>query len=130
MALDLKGMEREILDAVLAGGKLGSFESNHSGRWQSLYDKYPSAKEQEQVKVLIDDLVEKRYLSHLPGATPGDGNKIYIRGITPDGLQRLKELKAPRWTWFKSNWFPTLVAGITAIAAVGSIVVDATCNRG
>ena len=51
-------------------------------------------------------------------------------GITPKGAKRFRELQAPLWTWFKENWFPAIVAGITASIGVGSIVVDATCNRG
>ena len=130
MALDLKQMERDILEEVRDRVKMGSFRGRDPGRWQTLYDKYPSEEEQGQVRVLIDHLVEKRYLSHFPGASLGDGADLYIRGITTDGMQRLRELQSPGWTWLKRNGFAVAIAMITAGAALGSIIVDATCNRG
>ena len=133
MALDLKKMERDILEVVRDIGDIGFRNSSHSPASKVLIEKYIDKDDpwqsNQQLTVLVDYLVEKRYLFPVH-STDGKVSSGYARGITPKGAKRLRELQVPRWTWFKSNWFPTLVAAITAIAAVGSIIVDATCNRG
>lgn len=53
-----------------------------------------------------------------------------IAGLTPKGYKRLKELKHEWKTWLRRNGFAVAIATITALAAIGSIIVDATCNRG
>ena len=130
MPLDLKRMERDILEAAHNPGNIAVLTARATPASRALFKKYSSIEEGEQLLAVFQYLVEQRYL--MPGIDwdTGSENKYFARGLTPKGAKRLRELQAPKWTWFKSNWFPTLVAGITAIAAVGSIVVDATCNRG
>ena len=130
MALDLKQMERDILEAAYTLGRIGSITNPETPASEFLYKRYPSEEAFQQVVVLVRHLLEERFLFPAYIVTKSQFSNSSVSGITPKGLKRLRELKAPRWTWFKTNWFPTLVAAITAIAAVGSIVVDATCNRG
>ena len=130
MALDLRQMERDILEAVHTRGKLGLLAGTDWPATQFLIDKYRSDEEQQQVVVLMKYLLEKRYVFPFFDGKTGEELTDYVRGLTPKGAKRLRELQAPRWTWFKTNWFPAIVAGITGSIGVGSIVVDATCNRG
>ena len=40
--------------------------------------------------------------------------------ITPYGREYWEKLNAPRWYWFRRNWFAALVAGATIVAASAS----------
>ena len=130
MALDLKQMERDILETVRARGEISGYYCSISPTSQFLLDKYPPGEGENERLVLIDYLVEERFLFPIVDPSSHEAISGFTRGITPKGLTRLRELQAPRWHWFKGNWFPVIVAAITAGIGVGSIIVDVTCNRG
>ena len=48
----------------------------------------------------------------------------YLR-VTAYGREYYGKLTAPRWYWFKQNWFAAIVALATIAASVGGIVVNA-----
>ena len=129
MSFNLKQMECDILEiTTIRDGSWSIYQPDRAAS-KFLLNKYASEGGRDQLSVVIQYLLEERYL--IPGLDHSErDSKDIVRGLTPKGYKRLRELQAPKWTWFKSNWFPTSVAAITAIAAVGSIVVDATCNRG
>ena len=130
MALDLRQMERDILEAVHTRGKLGLLAGTDWPATQFLIDKYRSDEEQQQVVVLMKYLLEKRYAFPFFDGKTGKELTDYVRGLTPKGFRRLRELQAPRRVWFEDNWFPVVVAAITAMIGVGSIVVNLIVNRG
>ena len=130
MALDLKQMERDILETVCAQGEISGYYSSISPTSQFLLDKYPPGEGENERLVLIDYLVEERFLFPIVDPSSHEAISGFTRGITPKGLTRLRELQAPRWHWFKGNWFPVIVAAITAGIGVGSIVIDLIVNRG
>ena len=37
--------------------------------------------------------------------------------LTAHGREHWDQLNAPRWYWFRQNWFPASVAGATIVAA-------------
>ena len=129
MSFDLKQMERDILETVHTLGRIGVFNSSISPAAESLKDKYRSDEEQQQVTVLIKYLLEKRYLFPFFGKT-GKELTDNVRGLTPKGFRRLRELQAPRRVWFEENWFPVVVAGIAALIGTVSIVVNLIVNLG
>ena len=132
MALDLRQMEQDILEVVRDIGDIGFRDSSHSPASKVLIEKYIDKDDpwqsNQQLTVLVDYLVEERYLFPVFNQK-GEVSGSYARGITPKGLKRLRELQAPRRTWFKENWFPVIVAGITTMIGIGSIVVDLIVNR-
>ena len=130
MAFDLKQMERDILETAHTLGRIGYFNGSLSPATESLKDKYRSDEEQQQVTVLMKYLLEKRYLFPFFDGKTGKELTDYVRGLTPKGFRRLRELQAPRRVWFEDNWFPVVVAAITAMIGVGSIVVNLIVNRG
>ena len=131
MPPDLKQMERDILEAVLTLGEIGYWDNAHTAASKALIKKYleedESGEIDRQMLALIDFLVEKRFLvpvEFVDGKLAGG----YARGITPKGYRRLRELQAPKWTWFKGNWFPVIVAGITAVIGLGAIATELYLN--
>ena len=79
---------------------------------------------QQQLTAVLNYLLEERYLYpyfDISGKELRDG---YARGLTPKGIKRLRELKHPALTWAGANWFPVVVALITASIGVASIVVN------
>ena len=64
-----------------------------------------------------------RYLEDI-GAFEKVGSGSYR--VTAQGRDHWEKLTAPRWHWFRRNWFPALVAGATilfsSVAAVANIV--------
>ena len=118
-------MERDILEAVYDFGEIRP-ETPAS---QTLADKYPSDAGYNslriQVTVMLNYLVEERFL--FPYVASPSGEELrdgYARGITPKGLDRLQRLRHPVRTWIGENWFPVVVAGITATVGIASIVVN------
>ena len=131
---DLRRMERDILQVVRDIGDLRPRYQSISPAMEFLIEKYidqnDSWHSNQQLTVLIDYLVEKRFLFPVY-TTKGEVSSGFARGITPKGLTRLRELQTPRWWhWVKGNWFPVIVAVITAGVGIASIIVDVTCNRG
>ena len=51
-------------------------------------------------------------------------SKETLYGITPTGVHRLQELQHPVRTWCQRNWFPLVVAVITAVVSIAGIVTD------
>ena len=90
-------------------------------------EKYGSSDAYEQLVAVIDYLVEKRYLFPYFDKVRKE-LRGQAAGLTPEGLKRLQELRHPRWTWVRENWFPLAVAGITAIIGILSVGVDLYLN--
>ena len=117
-------MERDILEAVFEFGVIrhGTCAS------QILANKYPHEAGDNspltQVTVMLDYLVEERFLFPLFTSSGEELRSGFARGITPKGLDRLQRLRHPVRTWIGENWFPVVVAGITATIGIVSIVVD------
>ena len=130
MTFDVKKMELDILEAVHKRGNIGFIHKPDTPAAKFLQKKYPSFEATRQLHAVIEFLIEERYLLHFHAPNKEGGASGAVRGLTPKGFKRLRELQAPRWAWFKENWFPVVVASITASIGVGSIIVDVTCNRG
>ena len=108
-------MERDILEAVY---QLGGRENFDPSKSNSLINKYGNTSSiQKQLQVVINHLVEERLLFPDTSRT-GTGGKSYASGITPKGYRRLQDLKNPKLTWFKANWFAAVVALIAAASLV------------
>ena len=61
------------------------------------------------------------YLQDL-GVLEATGGRLRV---TAYGREYYEKLTAPRWHWFKQNWFATIVAMATIAASVGGIVFNA-----
>lgn len=121
-------MEQDILEAAY---NLGSIYGESSAL-KALLAKYPAQETgrsrdlnspEQQLTVVINYLLEERYL--YPFFT-SDGEEVRhgrARGITPKGIERLHRLQHPTATWLKNNWFPVVVATITACIGILSIVL-------
>ena len=68
----------------------------------------------ESSKIVAQDL--ERWEMYYVGYSP--------MCLTVEGTQYLKELKHPRWEWFKRNWFAVVVATITSLATVTATVFN------
>ena len=44
--------------------------------------------------------------------------------LTAYGRDYWEKLNAPRWYWFRRNWFPATVAAIASVSSIGGIVVN------
>ena len=123
-------MERDILEAVYDIGRVGFFNGSHSPASKVLNEKYSMDSAQQQLTVLLNYLVEERYLYPYFDAKSGKERRDgYARGITPKGINRLRELQCPVGTWFRANWFGVAVAAISALIGIASIIV-AIANSG
>ena len=64
-----------------------------------------------------------RYLDDI-GALESE-REGHARRITAYGREYYEKLTAPRWYWFRRNWFGAIVAAATFAASVGGITVNA-----
>ena len=115
-------VEHRILEVVHDKGRLGFFNGANSPATEVLNAKYRSEAEQQAVMVTVQYLLEERYLFPFFDAKSGEELRNYARGITPKGIDRLRELQDPGRYWRRKNWFPLTVAVITALIGVGSII--------
>ena len=60
------------------------------------------------------ELDAMHYLEDI-GAFAREGSGSYR--VTAQGRDHWERLNAPRWYWFRRNWFPASVAGATIVAA-------------
>ena len=128
MAFDIKQMERDVLETVLILGDIGYRGGSHSAASKVLIEKYSGSFDVDQrLVVIVDFLVEERYLFPVRN-DKGEVSSGYARGITPKGLKRLRHLRHPRRTWVRKNWFPVVVAVITAFIGLGSIGANLYLN--
>ena len=58
------------------------------------------------------------------GHDPESGTEYLPRCLTVAGLKYLREIKHPVREWCKRNWLPMVVAGITSLSTLATIVVD------
>ena len=130
MTFDVKQMELDILETVHKRGNIGFIHKPDTPASKFLHEKYPSLEARQQLVAVTEFLIEERYLLHLNVSNKEGEAAVPVRSLTPKGYKRLKELQRPWWIWFKRNGFAVAIATITAVAAIGSIVVDATCNQG
>ena len=118
-------MERDILEAVYEFDEIRP----QTRASQVLTDKYSAAEAGNiaplvQVTVMLNYLVEERFLFPYFSSEGEELRDGYARGITPKGLDRLGRLRHPVRTWVGENWFPVVVAGTTALIGISSIVVN------
>ena len=118
-AFDVTRMELDILEAIhtQGDGDIGYFNGSFSPASQVLLEKYGN--DDDRLTVVIDYLVEERYLFPLYEATGKILGGGYARGITPKGYRRLQELQHPFRTWVKANAFAVTVAAIMASIGIG-----------
>ena len=118
-------IERAILETVYDEGSVGISNGSLIPASQVLKAKFPSEGEQQAVTVTLQYLLEKRYLFPY---FDDKGNELraggHARGITPKGIDRLRELRHPRLDWIKKSWFPLVVAATSAAIGVTNIVVN------
>ena len=116
------------LDILAAAFELGSIFPGTPAN-QSLVEAYPD--EEERLTVFADYLIEERFLFPLfDPTTGGEVRNGRARGITPKGIDRLRRLRNPVRTWIGENWFPVIVAAITASIGIGSIIVNVVVQCG
>ena len=116
-------IELDILKAVHELGPIRPTSPTKLPAVQRLDSKYKSDREQQQVTVVINCLLEERLL--FPYFSVGKEQSNMVRGITPKGLERLERLQHPRRTWMKENWFALVIALITGSSAIGGAVISA-----
>ena len=97
MALDLKRMERDILEKTSTQDRMWSIYDAKLPIPQFLLNKYGPKEGREQLIVVIQYLLEERYLIP-PIDNSNRDSRVIVRGLTPKGYKRLRELQAPRWT--------------------------------
>ena len=125
-AFDITQMELDILELVHT---LGNIQRGNTFVKEFLHGKYGSSDEaDQQLTVLIDYLVEKRYLFPYFGSTSHQEITGMARGITPKGMNRLQELQHPIRTWVRANWFAVVVASTTATIGFVSLAIDLIVN--
>ena len=120
-------MEREALEAAYTVGEIASLEDNP---FSSPYLPYAGNENStKQLEIVIEYLVEERFL--FPYIHRGNYSQTMkvgrAGGITPKGMDRLRELRSPRRVWFEKNWLPAIVAGAAVFggaASVASVVVN------
>ena len=95
MALDLKEMERDILEATYTLGEIGVIDRPNTPASELLLNKYPWYGARQQMNVLIRHLLEERYLFPAYSYTQHKLSSKIVNGITPKGLKRLRELEHP-----------------------------------
>ena len=116
---DVKRMERDILEDILY--------TSRAKHWNSAESKM--VLESPRLRGRIDALVAHLYddgilVSGSPRDVNGNVATSFISGLTPKGIRRLEEIKHPRRTWLKANWFPMVVAIVTTAVGIASIVSD------
>ena len=128
MAINVKQMEQDLLETARDKAPIGLVgEAGRSAR-QFLADKYPSKEESQQLTVVMQYLLEERYIYPFFDGVTKLESRDYVRGITPKGMRRLEELQAPRRAWFRDNWFPATIAGITAGVSITSLILNTILN--
>ena len=130
MELDVNEVERDILEAAYTLGRIGYFGGSHSPASQSLFEKYDKEDDDvsQSLTVVLNWLIEERYLFPFFDANTGKELSLYARGITPKGYRRLQELRHPVRTWIRANWFGVLVLCATVLIGVGSMAVSLIVN--
>ena len=122
-------MERDILEAAY---NLGAVYGKSSAL-EALLEKYSTTESgpredlnspEQQLTVVINYLMEERYLYPFFTSDGQEARQGRARGITPKGIERLHRLQHPTAMWMKDNWFPVVVATITACIGILSIVLN------
>ena len=117
--LNYQEMEREILETAATGEIM---TPNHP-RFKSMCDHYSPEHDQALTCVLIH-LVKHGYLVPLYEADGNEAKNGWSRGLSPQGYQRLRQLRHPVSTWASQNWFPLSVASTSAMLATASILIN------
>lgn len=126
--IDLGQMERDILEAADKQGQIGLITGSGTPASNSLYEKYSSFEAREQLLSVTQYLLEQRYLMPSFEWEKGSESRYFARSLTPKGLERLRDLRCPIRAWVCKNWFPVMVAFITASIGIGSIGVELYLN--
>ena len=123
-------MEYDILCAVDELGEIGLFNNSFTDARLHLNNLYPSkpgpglGDPHQPLTAVLNYLLEERYLYPYFNGLGEELKDGFARGLTPKGLKRLRELRHPVRTWAEANWFPVVVAVITASIGVASILVN------
>ena len=118
-------VERDVLKAVQLYGRLGPTDQEQDtalGWLAKRYDMSDHATSQ-LLTCVSDYLVEQRYLWPYFSSEGGQIVQARVRGITPKGIERLRELDHPVRTWVGRNWFPVVVAAIASTVALGDLAL-------
>lgn len=118
--LNYQEMERRILETAATGEIM---TPNHSG-FKSMLDNY-STEHQQALTCTLIHLVKHGYLIPLYDADGNEAKNGWSRGLSPQGYQRLRQLRHPVRTWSSQNWFPLSVALISALLSTASIAFEA-----
>ncbi len=95
---------------------------------------------EKEISKTLESLIEAKpgYRFHISGHEPGlmkdaltylaDINVLEFRTgafrLTAEGRDYWEKLNAPRWFWFRRNWFAASVAGATIVAASASAAAN------
>ena len=118
-----RNTELDILFTARDYGKIGYFGNSHSEASERLFSLYSeeSIEYDGIVSAYVDALVDSGHL--LPvNSTQGIRQQAYARALTPKGERRLYELEHPVRAWMKANWFPFLVACVTTVVGLASVI--------
>ena len=124
--LDASRIERDILEVANQHGMMGP----ESGKpaYDALAQKYGDHRDiAQRITAVMQYLMEERYLFPLFDSE-GRESRLYARGITPKGSERLKEIRHPIRTWMRKNWFPLAIAALTTTISVVSMVISLIIN--
>ena len=125
---DAEKMERDILRAVRDLGDIyvnrGRNPTTYTDAASRLMSLYPEegAQPAGRLWVFVDSLVASGELLHFQQAPNLTRNEGAARGLAPKGERRLYELEHPLGAWIKENWFPVVIATITAVIGVANVV--------
>ena len=118
-AKTVKLFERKLLEAATNGpllpgsDNLNAVEKEIGGLWDDA-----------GVTTVLDVLIESGHLWPFRDADTGGIVRTMCRGITPKGIERLDQIRAPRKAWARNNWFALLIALSTIAASIGSLIVN------
>lgn len=121
---NLARIERDILGAVYDKGEIAFLNGSHSPASQFLSAKCSSEQELQAVTITIQYLLEERYLFPFFDGRTREELRAYARGITPKGIDRLRQLRHPALYWMQKNWFPLVVAVTSVAIGTTNVVVN------
>ena len=116
---DVARLERDILEDVL--------HTSRTRYWNSAESKMVLNRPHLRgpINAFVAHLFDDGLLvSASPRDADGNVPTSSISGLTPKGVRRLEEIKYPRRTWLKANWFPMVVAIVATTVGIASIVSD------
>ena len=113
--------ERKLLEAATNGPLLPG-NDNLNALKEELAELWGDG---EGITAVLDVLIDSGHLWPFRDTKTGAiSNRTMCRGITPKGIDRLDQLRAPRKVWARDNWFALLIALSTIATSIGSLIVN------